>query len=168
MKRILSVFLTACCLWMAAPATAQQNTDIYITDPRLQIRLPDVKGDTVSLVSQKGKVILLDFWASWCMPCRVSNRKLVKLYDKYKSKGFEIFGVSLDEDRRDWIKAIKFDKISWMQVVDDRGWKAQTGIDWNISSIPTSFLIDKQGRIVAMNLEGKELENAVKKLLDAP
>jgi len=64
MKRILSVFLTACCLWMAAPATAQQNTDIYITDPRLQIRLPDVKGDTTSLVSHKGKVILLDFWAS--------------------------------------------------------------------------------------------------------
>ncbi len=107
MQRILSVFLTACCLWMAAPATAQQPADIYITDPRLPVRLPDVKGDTISLVSQKGKVILLDFWASWCMPCRVSNRKLVKLYDKYKNKGFEIFGVSLDEDRRDWLKAIK-------------------------------------------------------------
>lgn len=168
MKSILTIFLAAGCLWLTVPVTAQQNTDIYITDPRLQIRLPDVKGDSISLVAQKGKVILLDFWASWCMPCRVSNRKLVKLYDKYKSKGFEIFGVSLDEDRRDWIRAIKFDKISWIQVVDDRGWKAQTGIDWNINQIPTSFLIDKEGKIVGMNLEGKELEKAVKELLDAP
>src|ERR1700741_544627 len=83
--------------------------------PALEIELPTLKGDSIKLSSLKGKVVLLDFWASWCGPCRASNKYLVKLYDKYKTKGFEIFSVSIDEDKKDWEKAIRKDKITWLQ-----------------------------------------------------
>jgi peroxiredoxin len=130
------------------------------------IALPSVEGDTLRLSSLKGKVVLLDFWASWCGPCRVSNKSLVKLYSKYKKSGFEILGVSLDDDKGKWENAIKKDNITWLQVNDGGGWEAQTAIKWQIDAIPTSFLIDKEGRLLAMNLEGKELEKALKYLLD--
>jgi peroxiredoxin len=130
------------------------------------IALPSVGGDTLRLSSLKGKVVLLDFWASWCGPCRVSNKSLVKLYSKYKKSGFEILGVSLDDDKGKWKNAIKKDNITWLQVNDGGGWEAQTAIKWQIDAIPTSFLIDKEGRLLAMNLEGKELEKALKYLLD--
>lgn len=159
-------FFTGICLFLALHLHAQSET-AYITDPRLQIKLPNAKGDSLSLASLKGKVVLLDFWASWCGPCRASNRRLVKLYSKYKSKGFEIFAVSLDEDKADWLKAVKADKITWLQVNDNRGRDAQSGIDWNVMQIPTSYLIDKQGKVVAMDLEGKELEKAIVELLSA-
>lgn len=136
-----------------------------ISDPRLPIKLPTVKGDSLTLASLKGKVLLLDFWASWCLPCRSANKKLVKLYGKYKTGGFEIFSVSLDEKKKDWEKAIAKDKITWLQVNDPRGWDAQTAIDWNISQLPTSFLINKKGDVVAIDLEGKELEMAIQDLL---
>ena len=131
-----------------------------------EIALPSVKGDTIRLSSLKGKVVFLDFWASWCGPCRVSNKSLVKLYSKYKNKGFEILGVSLDDEKQKWKNAIKQDKITWLQVNDGGGWEAKTAIAWNISAIPTSFLIDKEGKLLAMDLEGKELEKALKYLID--
>ncbi|MES1221838.1 MAG: TlpA disulfide reductase family protein [Bacteroidota bacterium] len=130
-----------------------------------EIALTNPKGDTVSLSALQGKVVLIDFWASWCGPCRMSNKYLVKLYSKYKSKGFEIFGVSLDEDKKDWVKAINKDKISWSQVIDDRGWQAATAIDWNLYQIPTSYLINKDGIIVGVDLERNDLEKALKELL---
>lgn len=130
------------------------------------IALPSVGGDTLRLSSLKGKVVLLDFWASWCGPCRVSNKSLVKLYSKYKKSGFEILGVSLDDDKGKWENAIKKDNITWLQVNDGGGWEAKTAVKWQIDAIPTSFLIDKEGRLLAMNLEGKELEKALKYLLD--
>ena len=131
-----------------------------------EIALPSVNGDTIRLSSLKGKIVLLDFWASWCGPCRASNKNLVKLYSKYKDKGFEIFAVSLDDDKGKWQKAIKQDKISWQQVNEGGGWEAKTAQVWNINAIPTSYLIDKQGRLIAMDLEGKELEKALKELID--
>jgi thiol-disulfide isomerase/thioredoxin len=130
-----------------------------------EINLTSPKGDTVSLSSMQGKVVLIDFWASWCGPCRISNRHLTKLYSKYKSKGFEIFGVSLDENKKDWMKAIKQDRITWTQVIDNRGWEAQTAIDWNLYQIPTSYLINKDGIIVGVDLEKNDLEKALKDLL---
>ncbi|RYY58252.1 MAG: TlpA family protein disulfide reductase [Chitinophagaceae bacterium] len=137
-----------------------------ISDPRLQVNLPDVKGDTLTLASFKGKVVLLDFWASWCMPCRAANKKLVKIYSKYRPLGFEIFGVSLDESKKDWMKAIAKDKITWVQVNESgNSWEAKTVQQWAISAIPTSFLVNKKGDIVAMNLEPAELEKALKELL---
>jgi thiol-disulfide isomerase/thioredoxin len=162
MKKIIPVLVL---VFLATFSNAQREV-ANITDPRLQIKLPTVAGDSITLASQKGKVILLDFWASWCGPCRVSNKKLVKLYEKYKSQGFEIFGVSLDQEKRDWEKAIQKDKIAWLQVNDPRGsWNAKTAADWNISVLPTSFLINKKGDVVAIDLDGKELEKVIKELL---
>lgn len=129
------------------------------------VALPTSAGDTIRLSSLRGKVVLLDFWASWCGPCRVSNKGLVKLYPKYKDKGFEILGVSLDEDADDWQKAVKKDKISWLQVIDNGGWESKTVNQWRISAIPTSYLINKDGVLIAMDLEGKELEKALNELL---
>ena len=151
-------------LWLSFSSSAQEVANI--SDPRLPIKLPTVKGDSLSLASLKGKVVLLDFWASWCIPCRAANKHLVKLYDKYKSKGFEIFSVSVDEEKKSWEKAIAKDKITWLQVNDPRGVMAQTIIDWNVSVLPTTFLINKKGDVIAMDLEGKALDQAIRKLLE--
>ena len=134
-------------------ATAQQLPNI--SDPRVHIKLPTFKGDSLTLESFKGKVILLDFWASWCMPCRSANKELVKLYNKYKTQGFEIFSVSIDESKKDWQKAVAKQKITWIQVNDPRGWDAQTAIRWNIYQLPTTYLINKSGDVVSIDLEGK-------------
>jgi len=146
-------------------ASAGRAQVANIADPRLQIELPTVKGDKISLSSLKGKVVLLDFWASWCMPCRSANKKLVKLYDKYKPKGFEIYSVSLDDEKADWEKAIRQDKISWLQVNEPNAWGAESARRWNISALPTTFLINKKGDVVAINIEGKELDKEITRLL---
>jgi thiol-disulfide isomerase/thioredoxin len=131
-----------------------------------EIALPSATGDTLRLSSLKGKVVLLDFWASWCGPCRTANKGLVKLYDKFKDKGFEIYSVSLDSETEDWVKAIKKDKISWLQVIDKGGWETPTALNWGIYALPTSYLIGKDGRLLGMDLEGKDLEKALKDLID--
>jgi peroxiredoxin len=130
-----------------------------------EVALPSLKGDTIKLSSLKGKVVLLDFWASWCKPCRASNKGLVKLYSKFKDKGFEILGVSLDEDVKDWKKAVTADKLTWPQVNDAAGWESSTVSKWGLYAIPTSYLIDQNGKLLAMDLEGKELEKALKELI---
>ena len=134
--------------------------------PAAEIALPTAKGDTIRLSSLKGKVVLLDFWASWCRPCRTANRGLAKIYNKYKSKGFEIYSVSIDTEKDEWVKAIRQDKIKWLQVNDPGKWDAKTAIDWNIYGLPTTFLIDKEGVLLAMDLEGEALEKAVKELVE--
>jgi peroxiredoxin len=131
----------------------------------IELSLPDLNGQSVSLTSLKGKVVLIDFWASWCGPCRHNNPRLVKLYNKYHDKGLEIYGISLDEDAEDWKKAVHHDKLSWIQVIDDKGWAATSASSYGVDMIPSSFLIDKQGVIRAMNMEGPELETSVKDLL---
>jgi len=129
------------------------------------LSLPDLNGKTVSLSEFKGKVVLLDFWASWCGPCRHNNPKLVKLYNKFHDKGFEIYGVSLDEDTKGWKKGVRSDKLSWVQVIDDKGWQASSIATYGIDFIPSSFLIDRNGIIRTINAEGPELESSVMDLL---
>jgi peroxiredoxin len=129
------------------------------------IRLKNTSGEIVSLASLKGKVVLLDFWASWCGPCRAGNKHLVKLYKKYKEKGFEIYSVSVDSDTDSWKKAIKKDKITWLQVNDPGDWQSATATSWGISALPTTFVIDKNGVLTDYDLEGKQLEKKIVELL---
>jgi len=130
-----------------------------------EISLPDTKGNITNLSSLKGKVVLIDFWASWCMPCRVSIPAVVKLYNKYHSKGFEVYGVSIDEKKNAWLKAIKQDNINYTQVNDKAGWYAKVAEAYGVNEIPATFLIDKKGTIIAVNPEGKELEDKINELL---
>ncbi len=129
-----------------------------------EISLPDTKGNIVSLSSLKGKAVLIDFWASWCGPCRRANPHVVKLYEKYKSQGFEVFGVSIDNKKSEWLKAIKQDKIPYTQVNDADGWNAATAAKYGVEAIPATFLLNKEGIIVAVDLEGIHLEEKIKSL----
>jgi thiol-disulfide isomerase/thioredoxin len=130
-----------------------------------EIVLKDVNGNSVSLSSLKGKVVLIDFWASWCGPCRKANKHLVSIYPGLKAKGFEIYSISIDEDLADWKKAIAADRITWLQVNENGGWNAPVANQWKIDQIPTSYLLDKTGKIIARDLEGKQLEKQVNQLL---
>jgi glutathione peroxidase-family protein len=149
----------------SAPAVNAQGPIPNITDYRLDFTVADIKGDSIKLSSLKGKVLLLDFWASWCGPCRYSNKHLVKMYKKYKDKGFEIFSVSLDDQEGDWKKAAAKDKITWMSGIDPSRWDAMAAIKWQVDAIPASFLINKNGDVVAINLEKDDLEKKIKELL---
>ena len=164
MKNLRILFLLISFSMMAGSLKAQQPIP-NITDYRLDFTVAGLKGDSIKLSSLKGKVVLLDFWASWCGPCRISNKQLVKLYGKYKDKGFEIFSVSLDDEKNNWKKAIAKDKITWMQGIDTGGWDALTAAKWQVDAIPASFLVNKDGDVVAINLEKNELEKKIKELL---
>ncbi|MDY5969950.1 MAG: TlpA disulfide reductase family protein [Bacteroidales bacterium] len=130
-----------------------------------EIAMPNAQGDTLRLSNLRGKVVLVDFWASWCRPCRMENPNVVKLYKKYNPLGFEVFSVSLDSERTSWLKAIADDGLAWPNHVSDlRGWVSSGGTAYGVTSIPTTILIDAQGRVVAKNLRGKELAQKLQEL----
>ena len=114
-------------------------------------------GKAVKLSDYRGKYVLLDFWASWCGPCRAENPNVLDNYEKYHSKGLEILGVSLDDKKDAWLKAIKDDGLEWAHVSDLKGWKNEVAKTYNIRAVPSNFLIDKEGKIVAVDLRGEEL-----------
>ncbi|MBP7102309.1 MAG: AhpC/TSA family protein [Bacteroidales bacterium] len=131
-----------------------------------EISLPDTNGNIIPLSSLRGKIVLIDFWASWCGPCRRESPNMVKLYETYKDKGFEIYGVSLDQNKTNWISAIISDNLSWIHVSDLKRWQCQAGIDYSISSIPSTVLIDKDGKIIAKDLRGEALAAKVKEIFE--
>jgi peroxiredoxin/uncharacterized protein YktA (UPF0223 family) len=141
-------------------AVAEKATAIGEVAP--DFTLESVNGKEVSLSSLKGNYLLVDFWASWCKPCREENPNVVKAFNEFKAKGFDILSVSLDRDSSAWKKAIEEDGLTWSQVIDGSGDIAST---YGVSSIPFTLLLDKEGKIIAKNLRGEELVNKLKELL---
>ena len=125
----------------------------------------DVNGKPVSLASFKGKYVLVDFWASWCGPCRAENPNVVKAYNDFKAKNFTILSVSLDNNKDKWLEAIKKDGLTWTHVSDLKYWKNEVAVQFGIESIPASFILDPTGKIIARDLRGADLSNFLSKTL---
>ncbi|AHM59980.1 peroxiredoxin [Flammeovirgaceae bacterium 311] len=124
-----------------------------------EISLPNPQGEVKKLSDLRGNVVMIDFWAAWCGPCRRENPNVVRLYNKYHDKGFEIFGVSLDRNKEDWVKAIEKDNLTWTQVSDLNYFNSEAAQTYDITAIPATVLLDKEGRIIARNLRGQALED---------
>jgi thiol-disulfide isomerase/thioredoxin len=127
----------------------------------------DTLGNPVALSSFKGKILLVDFWASWCAPCRKENPNVVKLYKKYKDKGLEIFGVSLDDDKVKWVKAIQADGLTWRHGSELKGWNSTFVPLYGIQGIPFTLLLDREGKVIATKLRGPALEQKLEELFSS-
>lgn len=129
-----------------------------------EIKMPNKDGEIIALNSLKAKYILIDFWGSWCAPCRRESAELVELYQKFKPQGFEIYGVGLESEKEMWLKAIEQDKRIWTNVSTFQEFATPVTFDFAVTSLPANFLIDKDGKIIAKNLHGEELKEMVEKL----
>ena len=147
-KKLIAVYSTVA-IGNEAPEIAEETTD----------------GKTLNLSSLHGKYVLLDFWASWCGPCRRENPNIVAAYKEFKDKGFTVFGVSYDTKKDKWQKAIADDQLNWFQVSDLKGWKNSTSDQYGIKAIPSNLLLDKDGKIIAKNLFGKKLTDKLAELM---
>jgi thiol-disulfide isomerase/thioredoxin len=157
-----------------APQAAMEISEMLEKTMRLMEGAPapefsqiSPEGTPIQLSDFKGKYVLLDFWASWCGPCRKENPNVVRLYNKYKNQGFEILGISLDQNRERWLQAIQADKLTWKHTSDLKGWSNEVGKLYEISAIPKTFLLDPKGIIIAKDLRGAALEGKLAQIFSA-
>ncbi len=163
MAKDFETFYTTTLTNLEQPPTQNAGPDIGTMAPNITMNTPE--GKQVSLASLKGKYVLLDFWASWCGPCRAENPNVVAAYTKYKDKNFTVFSVSLDDKKENWQKAIQDDGLSWTHVSDLKRWESSAAKLYSIQAIPSNFLIDPSGKIIARDLRGDDLDQKLAELL---
>jgi len=163
--------LATAALVLATTAIMAQNIGLNVGQTAPELKFKDPSGKDIALSSLRGKVVLIDFWASWCGPCRMENPNVVSAYQKFKSakfkgaKGFEIYGVSLDKNADAWKAAIAKDGLNWPNVSDLGGWSSAPAQVYGVNSIPANFLLDANGVIVAKNLHGANLHAAIQQMV---
>ena len=155
--------------FLAAAQSSLEDLDVLKTlavgNEPVPFSVEGLDGKKITLADYKGKVVLLDFWATWCMPCKVEMPNVIRIHKKFNKKGFEIIGISLDNNKTAVEKYIKDNEMIWPQFFDGKGWQNTVAQQYRVRSIPSTYLIDKRGKIRFRSLRGKELEAAVEKLL---